>query len=124
MPVNRVLEMRIVRLHHGRRNEFAVRFHDQLLPMLRSHGMEIIHYGPSLHDEDSYFLIRAWPSVAERQATLDTMYGGADWLMNQEQYLLDMIHSMDTCVLDADEWLIGAMKEGFENEEAMQDERG
>ena len=124
MPVNSVLELRIVRLHHGRRNEFAVRFHDQLLPMLRSHGMEIIHYGPSLHDEDSFFLIRAWPSVEERQATLDTMYGGADWLMNQEPYLLDMIHSMDTCVLDADEWLIGAMKEGFENEEAMQDERG
>jgi hypothetical protein len=124
MPANRVLELRIVRLHHGRRNEFAVRFHDQLLPMLRSHGMEIIHYGPSLHDEDSFFMIRAWPSVAERQATLDTMYGGAEWLMNQEQAFLDMIDSMDTCVINADEWLIGAMKEGFENEEAMQDERG
>ena len=124
MPDNRVLELRIVRLRHGRRNEFAVRFHDQLLPILRSHGMEIIHYGPSLHDEDSFFLIRAWPSVAERQETLDTMYGGVDWLMNQEQVFLDMIDSMDTCVLNADEWLIGAMKEAFENEQAMEDERG
>jgi hypothetical protein len=115
MPANHVLEVRIFRVHHGRRNELLDRFRDQLLPMLKRHGVEPIHYGPSLHDDDSVFLIRAWPSVAERQEKLDAMYGGADWLMNQEQQVLDMIDTMDTCVFGADEWLIGAIQEGFED---------
>ena len=115
MPANHVLEVRIFRVHHGRRNEFIARFHEQLLPMFKRNGVEPIHYGPSLHDEDSFFLIRAWPSVEERQEKLDAMYGGAEWLMNQEEQVLDMIDTMDTCVLAADEWLIGAIREGFED---------
>lgn len=115
MPANHVLEVRIFRVHHGRRNKLIERFRDQLLPMLKRHGAEPIHYGPSLHDEDSFFLIRAWPSVEERQEKLDAMYGGAEWLMNQEEQVLDMIDTMDTCVLAADEWLIGAIREGFED---------
>ena len=133
MPANHVLEVRIFRAHHGRRNELLARFRDELLPMLKRHSVEPIHWGPSLHDEDSCFLIRAWPSAAERQEKLDAMYGGAEWLMNQEEQVLGMIDTMNSCIFEADEWLIGAIQEGFEDHETgaalaeegeSQDQRG
>jgi len=133
MPTDRVLELRIFRVHHGRRAEFIARFEEELVPMLKRHGVEPIHYGPSLHDQDSFFLIRAWPSVEARQAGLDSMFGGAEWLMNQEEQVLGMIDSMDTAMFAADEWLIGALKEAFEDrgadaelagDDGGQDQRG
>lgn len=113
MPTARVVEFRIFRIHHGRRNEFIARFHDHLLPMLRDHGIEAVAWGPSLHDQDSFYLVRAYPSVETRQTALDTMFGSAEWLAEQEDVVLGMIESYNTVVVEAGEPLIAAMTEGL-----------
>jgi len=114
MSSNQILELRVYKIHHGRRGEFAERMQSVLVPMFKRHGAEVVHHGLSLHDGDSYFLIRTFPSVAERQSRLDALYGSAEWLMNHEEAVLGMIDTYDTAVLEADEWLIEVLKERFE----------
>ena len=109
----RVIEFRLFRLHPGRRDDFAVRFRNQLLPMHQRHGIEVISWGASLHDQDSFYLVRAHPSVEARQRALDAMFGSAEWLMSQEEDVLGMIESYNTCVVEVDESLIDAMKTGL-----------
>lgn len=113
MSSNKFLELRIYKIHHGRRTEFGDYMRDVLVRLFKGQDMEIVHHGPSLHDEDSYFLIRAHPSVEERQQGLDAIYGSAEWLMNHEEHVLDMIDSMDTAVFEVDEWLVEVIKERF-----------
>jgi hypothetical protein len=113
MPTARVVEFRIFRIHHGRRDEFIARFRDHLLPLLRNHGIETVAWGPSLHDQDSFYLVRAYPSVEARQIALDAMFGSAEWLAEQEDVVLGMIESYNTFVVETGEPLIAAMAEGL-----------
>lgn len=113
MPAARILELRIFRLHHGRRNEFIARFRDHLLPMLQRHGIEVVAWGSSLHDQESFYVVRAYPSVEARQTALDAMFGSTEWLMQQEDAVLGMIESYNTSVVEAEEWLIEAIAESF-----------
>lgn len=50
--------------------------------MLERWKVDVVAYGPSLHDADSYYLMRAYPSVEPRQRSEDAFYGlfstGAD----------------------------------------------
>lgn len=113
MPTNRVLELRIFRLHHGQRDEFVTRFREHLLPMQKSHGIEVVTWGPSFHDQDSFLLVRAYASIEARQAALDAMFGSTEWLMDQEEAVLGMIESYNTSVVEADEKLIEAIRAGL-----------
>jgi hypothetical protein len=81
--------------------------------MFRRHGIEVIASGLSLHDQDSFYVIRAYPSVEARQRALDALFGSAEWLMQQEDEVLGMIESYNTCVIDADEPLIEAIMAGL-----------
>lgn len=112
MP-NRVVEFRLFRLHHGRGEEFAARFESQLLPLHQRHGIEVVTWGLSLHDEHSFYLVRAHPSVNARQQALDAMFGSDEWLINQEEAVLGMIESYNTCVVEASEPLIEAIRTGL-----------
>ena len=114
MSSDRVLELRVYRIHHGRRPEFIVRMRDHLVPLFRRHGAEVVFFGPSLHDGDSFVLMRSFPSVAERERILDNVYSGAEWLVSHEEEVLGLIESYDTAVLAVDEWSIDVLKEAFE----------
>jgi hypothetical protein len=110
---NRVVEFRLFRLHHGKREEFAARFRDRLLQLHQRHGIELVTWGMSLHDQDSFYVVRAHPSVDLRERALDSMFGSAEWLMNEEEAVLGMIESYNTCVVEACEPLIEAMRTGL-----------
>lgn len=110
---NRVVEFRLFRLHPGQRGEFAARFESQLLPLHQRHGIEVVTWGLSLHDQHSFYLVRAHRSVDARQQALDSMFGSEEWLTNQEEAVLGMIESYNTCVVEACEPLIEAMRTGL-----------
>jgi hypothetical protein len=114
MSSNQVLEVKIVRIHHGQRDAYHDYMREGLARVYEAQGLRYIYYGPSLHDEDSYFVIRAHPSVADRAERLDAVYGSQDWLMNHEEKVLAMVESMDTALFDADDQLIEALKKNFE----------
>lgn len=69
MPeTSRVVEIRSYNLKAGTRERFHQLFEREALPMLRRWKVDVVAYGPSLHDSDSYYLMRAFSSVEEAPA--------------------------------------------------------
>ena len=54
----RVVEIRSYNLKPGTRERFHELFLKEALPMLKRWKVDVIAHGPSLHDQDSYFLMR------------------------------------------------------------------
>lgn len=102
MSDSRIVELRVYKLRPGTAGAFADRFREQISPMLERHGIEVVHYGPSLADPDSFCLIRAYPSVEERQSALDAFYDSKEWLEQHDEAVMAMIDSYNTCVVPAD----------------------
>jgi hypothetical protein len=97
-----VVEIRSYNLKPGTRDEFHRVFVQEALPMLRRWKVDVVAYGPSLHDADSYFLMRSFPSVAERQQSEDAFYGSDEWRNGPRGRILGAIVSYTTIVMSAD----------------------
>ena len=70
--------------------------------MLERFGVEVVAFGASLDDADSYYLIRAYASVAERQRSQDAFYGSDEWKEGPREAVLALIESHHSVVLPAD----------------------
>jgi hypothetical protein len=97
-----VIELRVYRLKPGTRDAFLRRFTEEIGPMLARFGIAVVAAEPSLHDEQSFTLVRAFPSLAEREAQLARFYGSDEWLSRHEAAVMGMIEQYDTCVIGAD----------------------
>ena len=99
----RVVEIRSYNLKPGTRDRFQALFLAEALPMLRRWKVDVVAYGPSLHDHDSFFLIRAFPGIAERQKSEDAFYGSQEWIAGPRERILADIDSYTTIVVSLDE---------------------
>jgi ketosteroid isomerase-like protein len=106
----RVLEIRSYNLKPGTRDRFHRLFLDEALPMLRRWKVDVVAYGPSLHDQDSYFLMRAFDGVAQRQKDEDAFYGSAEWIKGPRERVLAGIDSYTTIVIDVDDATLSGMR--------------
>jgi hypothetical protein len=60
-----------------------------------------VGHGPSAHDADSYFLMRAYPSLEAREKALNGFYGSEEWARRFNDTVTGMIESYNTIVLEA-----------------------
>ena len=90
---NMILEIRSYNLKPGTRERFHQRFERESLPMLRRANVDVVAYGPSVADENSYFLMRAYPSLEERQRSEDAFYGSDEWRNGPRAAVLADRHS-------------------------------
>ena len=114
-PVSRVLEIRSYNLKAGTRDRFHQLFVQEALPMLRRSKVDVVAYGPSLHNRDSYYLMRSYASVEDRQRSEDEFYGSAGWRQGPRAAILAAIENYTTVVVHLDDatlrGLRGSMKE-------------
>ena len=99
---NRVLEIRSYNLKPGTRNQFHQLFLEQALPLLKKWNIEVVTYGASIHDSDSYFLVRSYNDLQDMQHSEDAFYGSNDWKKGPREPILALIESYTTIVLPAD----------------------
>jgi hypothetical protein len=64
----RLVEIRSYRLKPGSGPGFHDLVVNQSLPLLQKCGMEVVAFGPSVHDPDAYFLVRAYDSLDHRRS--------------------------------------------------------
>jgi ketosteroid isomerase-like protein len=102
-PVSEVLEIRSYNLKPGMRDRFHALVERDALPMLRRGKIDVVAYGPSLHDADSYYLMRAFPSVDERQKVEDAFYASDEWRQGPREAVLAAIDSYTTVVIRVDD---------------------
>ena len=98
-----MVEIRSYNLKPGTRDRFHQLFLKEALPMLRRWKVDVVSYGPSLHDQDSYFLMRAFSSIEQRQKDEDAFYGSQEWIKGPRERVLADIDSYTTIVISLDE---------------------
>lgn len=99
----RVLEIRSYNLKPGVRDRFQKRFVEESLPLLEKYKVDVVAYGPSLHDADSWFLMRSYANVDDRQRSEDAFYGSDDWKKRPREAVMADIETYNTVVVQVDD---------------------
>lgn len=108
--MKRVVEFRSYNLKAGRREDFHRLVVEKSLPLLRKWRVDVVDFGPSSHDDSSYYLIRAYSSLAERQSNQDAFYGSADWRQGPRDEILSLIESHSSFVLELNEETVDRLR--------------
>jgi ketosteroid isomerase-like protein len=104
------LEIRSYNLKPGLRDEFHRRFVAESLPLLQQRKIDVVWFGPSAHDQDSYVLMRAFPSLAERDRQEDAFYSSGEWQQGPRAAVLAAIDTYTTVLIHVDEDTLGGLR--------------
>jgi hypothetical protein len=99
--VTAVIEIRTYKLKPGSGAAFHRTVVDESLPMLERWGVDVVAFGPSLDDDDCYYLIRSYSSLGERQRSQDAFYGSEEWRLGPREAIVSRIESDISVVLPA-----------------------
>jgi hypothetical protein len=105
-----MVEIRGYNLKPGTRDRFHQLFLREALPMLRRWKIDVVAYGPSLHDKDSYYLMRSFASVDDRARSEDAFYGSDEWRKGPREAVLADIESYTTIVVPLDEATLDGLR--------------
>jgi hypothetical protein len=108
--MDRIVEIRTYKLKPGTRGDFERLFLDQARPMLTRWGVDMVGYGRSLDDEDSFYLMRCYPSLEDRRLSQDAFYGSDEWLQGPRAGILACIENYITVVVSLDDEAVEALR--------------
>jgi len=91
--MNRLVEIRAYALKAGTAPEFHEVVKTTAIPMLEGFGMDVVAFGPSAHDENAYFLIRAFDDLPHLQSQQDAFYGSQSWLQGPRESIMSRIET-------------------------------
>ena len=111
----RMVEIRSYNLKPGTRSRFHQLFLREALPMLQRWKIDVVAYGPSLHDADSFYLMRAYESLDGRQKSEDAFYGSSEWRNGPREAILADIASYTTVVIRLDDGTLQGLRRTVEN---------
>jgi hypothetical protein len=101
--MNHLIEIRSLNLKPGTREDFHRLYIQQALPLLRRWNFDVVAHGPSLHDENTYYVIRSFDSLDQREQMEDVYYASDDWRQGPREEMLALIESYADVVLEMDE---------------------
>lgn len=104
------VEIRSYNLTSGSSNEFHRLVLEASLPLLAQWGVDVVAYGPSAHDDDSYYLIRAFDSLEERHASEEAFYSSPEWREGPREKILTLIESYTTIVMEMDDAVVDGLR--------------
>ncbi|HRF50956.1 MAG TPA: NIPSNAP family protein [Anaerolineales bacterium] len=106
----KLVEIRSYILKAGRRDVFHRLVTEESLPLLKRWKVDVVAFGPSQHDDTSYFLIRAYENLAERQTSQDAFYGSQDWRHGPREAIVALIESDTSIVLELETSVVDALR--------------
>ncbi len=104
------VEIRSYTLKPGSREQFHRLFLEQAFPMLKRWNVDVVAYGPSLHDEDSYYLMRRYDSLEQREESENDFYGSDEWRQGPREAILALIETYTEVVLALDESTVKGLR--------------
>lgn len=105
----RLVEIRAYKLLPGTRDEYDRLFREEALPLLRRFDIDVVGAGPSM-DPDGYFLIRAFESIADREAREGRFYASPAWREGPREAVISKIDVYVDAVIELDEATIDALR--------------
>jgi hypothetical protein len=110
--VTRIIEIRGYNLKPGMQETLDRLVRETTRPMLELHGTDVVAARASPGDENSYYLIRAYRDIAERDRSQAAFYGSAAWRNGPREAVLACIDSHTSVVIEADEATIDGLRDG------------
>jgi hypothetical protein len=107
----RLVEVRSYKLLAGESEAFHQAVVGSAVPMLRRWNTDVVTFGPGVAEGDTYFLVRAYASLAALQAEQDAFYGSAQWRDGPRQSIVSRIASHLSTVLWLPEAAVEAMRQ-------------
>ena len=104
------VEFRSLSLKPGTREKFNRLYIEQSLPLLKRWNMDVVAYGPSLHDENTYYVIRRFDTLAQREQVEDAFYGSDDWRRGPREALLALIENYTDVVIELHDAAVQALR--------------
>ena len=101
--MNHFIEIRSLNLKPGRREEFQHLYMEEALPLLKRWDFDVVAHGPSLHDANTYYVIRRFDGLAQREQMEDAYYASDDWRKGPRERILALIENYTDIVLELDE---------------------
>ena len=101
--MNHFVEIRSYTLKPGTRDEFHRLFIEDAFPMLQRWNVDVVAYGLSLHDENSYYLIRRFDSLSQREQSENSFYSSDEWRQGPRESIITLIEIYTEVVLQVDE---------------------
>jgi NIPSNAP len=95
----RLVEIRSYKLKPDSLEAFNAAVSGIAVPMLLRWNTEVVCFGPSAHETDTYFLIRAYASLADLEAQQNAFYGSAEWRDGPRELIVSRIESHLSTVL-------------------------
>jgi NIPSNAP len=99
-----VIEILTLDIKPGRRAEFHKVYVAESLPLLKRWNFNVVAYGPSLHDANSYYVIRSFKSLEDRQKSEDTFYSSDDWQQGPRDSIMGFVEHFAYAVVSAETW--------------------
>lgn len=109
--MKKFVEIRSYNLKEGNREAFHRLFLEESLPLLKQWRVDVVAFGPSPHDSTSYYLIRAYESLAERQASQEAFYGSSEWRQGPRKAIISLIESDTSIVIEMELSVIEALRQ-------------
>jgi hypothetical protein len=104
------IEIRSYTLRPGTRDEFHRLFLEEAMPLLQRWNVDVVSYGPSLHNENSYYLMRRFDSLAHREENEDSFYGSDEWRQGPREKILACIEAYTEFVIEVDENILQGLR--------------
>lgn len=108
--MKKFVEIRSYNLKPSSREEFHRLVLEKSLPMLKKWKVDVVAFGPSPHDENSYYLVRAYQSLEDRQASQDVFYGSPEWRQGPREAIIALIESDTSIVIEMEESVVDALR--------------
>ena len=80
------------------------------MSLLKRWNFDVVAHGPSLHDENSYYVIRRFDSLAQREQSEDAYYASDDWRKGPREAILALIENYMDIVLELDEVTVQGLR--------------
>jgi hypothetical protein len=100
----KVIEILTLDVKPGRRDEFHQVYETRSLPLLKKWKFKLIAYGPSLHDANSFYVIRAFKSLEDREKSEDAFYSSDDWRQGPRKAIMGLVDHFAYAVVPAEMW--------------------
>ena len=101
---DQVIEILTLDIKPGRREEFHRLYVSEALPLLQKWDFQVLTHGPSRHDANSYYIVRLFNSLEDRQLSEDAYYKSDDWKNGPRRAILELVDHFAYAVLPASTW--------------------
>ena len=107
-----IIEIRTLTLKPNTRDQFHRLYIEEALPRLQRWNFDVVAHGPSLHDENTYYVIRCYESLSQREHMEDAYYASDDWRQGPRERILALIESYVDVVIEVDKSTVEGLRGG------------